>query len=213
MKLTLAILAGLLVGTAANLLRPWCAGGTFGKLFDGQSNVSLTGPVAHFELGRLAKASEDLKSVVLFLLLNVTRQHLLSLPRALRKRVVIEEVRRLLCVPDGEAILRELFEQFRKFNVQCIMVAQQISQLESESLRTAVLGNVRMAFIFNPGDAKDLDRLAEHLPLSEAAKAMILRYPTPDQLRGTLYSECCYLHLTAGEPYCGTIRFIPLPES
>jgi len=33
--------------------------------------------------------------------------------------------------------------------------------------------------------------LAEHLPLSETARAMILRYPRPDQLRGALYSECC----------------------
>jgi hypothetical protein len=72
---------------------------------------------------------------------------------------------------------------------------------------------MRMAFIFHPGDPQDLDLLAEYLPISDAAKAMILRYPRPDQLRGAIYSECCYLHLTAREPYCGTIRFVPIDEN
>ncbi len=196
----------------ANQLRPWCRGGLYGTLFDGPSNVTLTSSHTHIELGRIPESAKDLKAVLGFVLLMAVRQHLLTLPRHTQKRVVIEEVSRWLSVPGGEAILRELFEQFRKFHVQCVMVCQQVSQLGSESLRTAVLGNTRMAFIFHPGDAKDLDRISEHLPLSKTAKAMILRYSRPDQLRGQIYSECCYLHLTAREPYCGTIRFAPLPN-
>ena len=35
----------------ATLLLPWCRDGNYGALFDGASNLSLTGKVAHFELG------------------------------------------------------------------------------------------------------------------------------------------------------------------
>ena len=199
----------------ADRLRPWCRGGAYGTLFDGQSNASLTddSPVTHLELGRLSNASKALQSVLWFQLLIVLRQHLLTRPMQERKRVVIEETSRALEVPGAETIIRELFATFRKYHVQCTLVAQQVSQLESETLRSVVLGNVRMAFLFHPGDASDLDRLAQYLPLSEAAKATILKYARPDQLRGTVYSECCYLHLTSSEPYLGTIRFVPITDN
>lgn len=35
----------------ATLLLPWCRDGNYGSLFDGTSNLSLTGRIAHFELG------------------------------------------------------------------------------------------------------------------------------------------------------------------
>jgi hypothetical protein len=199
----------------ADRLRPWCRGGAYGTLFDGQSNASLTddSPVTQLELGRLNNASKALQSVLWFLLLIVLRQHLLTRPMDERKRIVIEEISRALEVPGAETIIRELFATFRKYRVQCTLLAQQVSQLESETLRSVVLGNVRMAFLFHPGDASDLDRLAQYLPLSEAAKATILKYARPDQLRGTVYSECCYLHLNSGEPSLGTIRFVPIPDN
>jgi type IV secretion system protein TrbE len=35
----------------ATLILPWCRDGNYGCLFDGTSNLSLTGKIAHFELG------------------------------------------------------------------------------------------------------------------------------------------------------------------
>jgi type IV secretion system protein TrbE len=35
----------------ATLLTAWTAAGQYGKLFDGTTNISLTGKIAHFELG------------------------------------------------------------------------------------------------------------------------------------------------------------------
>jgi hypothetical protein len=195
----------------AGLLGPWCAGGLYGKNFDGPNTVVIDGSTTHFELGRIPESAKVLKAVVGFVFLTILlRQHLLKLSRRARKRVIIEEISRFLLIPGGENLLLELIEQLRKFQVQVVVVLQQISQLVSERLRTAILGNSRMFFTFSLGDPTDLDRLAEHVPVSDAAKAMILRYARPDQLRGQIYSECCYLHRTASEPYCGTIRFVPI---
>ena len=157
--------------------------------------------------------SKDLQAVLWFLLLIVLRQQCLSRPAAEIKRIVLEEIAQVLTIPGAEGIVREMLATFRKLNVQCNLIVQQVAQLETETLRRVLLGNVRMAFIFHPGTPTDLDLIAEHLPLSDAAKAMIMKYTTPDKLRGTIYSECCYLHLTDREPYCGTIRFVPIADN
>jgi type IV secretory pathway VirB4 component len=197
----------------ADRLRPWCRGGSYGKLFDGQSNVSFNDQVTHLELGRLDNSAKDLQAVLWFLLLIVLRQQCLHRPAAEIKRIVLEEIAQVLTIPGAETIIREMLATFRKLNVQVTLCCQQVAQLESETLRRVILGNVRMAFIFHPGTPTDLDLISEHLPLSDAAKEMILRYAMPDQLRGTVYSECCYLHVTEREPLCGTIRFVPLGEN
>lgn len=198
----------------ADLLRPWCRGGAYGTIFDGQgSTAQLTGKVTHLEFGRLNNSAQPLKSALWFLLLIVIRQHCLSRPVHEHKRVIVEEIGQMLQIPNAESIIKEFLSTFRKLNVQCTLVCQQVAQLENAALRSVVLGNVRMALLFHPGDASDLDEISKRLPLSDAAKAMILKYVKPDQLRGTVYSECCYLHLTAGEPYCGTIRLLPIPEN
>ena len=45
-------------------LLPWCAGGNYGRRFDGASNVSLTGKIAHFELGYIPESAKALRAAV-----------------------------------------------------------------------------------------------------------------------------------------------------
>src|SRR5258708_17340627 len=76
----------------ANLLLPWCRDGNYGPLFDGESNISLTGKIAHFELGYIPESAKELKSAAGFLITNYTRQHIITMPRTLPTRNVYEEV-------------------------------------------------------------------------------------------------------------------------
>ena len=46
----------------ATLLLPWCRDGNYGCLFDGVSNLSLTGRIAHFELGYIPESAKELKA-------------------------------------------------------------------------------------------------------------------------------------------------------
>ena len=80
-----------------------CAGGNYGCLLDGASNASLTGKIAHFELGTIPEAAKLLRAVAGFLITNYTRQHIITMPRALRKRSVHEEVARLPDIPGRRA--------------------------------------------------------------------------------------------------------------
>ena len=196
----------------ATLLVPWCRDGNYGRLFDGVPNVSLDSPVLHLELGFIPEAAKEVKAVVGFGALHAVRQRCLTLPRHVRKRVVIEEVSRFLQIPGGEAILRELFEQFRKFCVQVIIVAQQYSRLADTPIRAAVMGNTRGWVVFNTGDRRDVERLSQDLGLSQAAQEAILRFSRPDQQTGSKFSEFLYWHSDGRQPTCGRVRYVLLPH-
>ena len=101
----------------ATLLLPWCRDGNYGCLFDGVTNISLTGKIAHFELGYIPESAKELKAAAGFLITNHARKHIMTLPRAVRKRNVYEEVARFLDIPGGQEIVQESYAQLRKFNV------------------------------------------------------------------------------------------------
>jgi hypothetical protein len=183
-----------------------------GVLFDGASNVSLDAATVHLELGLIPEAAEKVKRVAGCLAINQLRQRILSLPKSVPKRFVIEEVSRFLSVPGGATIARELAEQFRKHGCQLIMTGQSYSQIADTPIRVAVMGNTRAMAIFNTGDRRDLERLAGDIGLSPVAVETILRFPRPDQLVGAKFSEFLYWHTDVRQPVCGIVRFVPLSD-
>ena len=197
----------------ATLLEPWCRGGNYGSLWDGPGNVALQGRVIHFELGLIPEAAAEIKGLAGFALMNQVRQYILNLPREAKKQVVVEEVARFLDVPGGERILRELYQSFRKHNCVVISIMQQYAQIADSPIRAALVGNTRFFAIFNPGDRRDLERLASDIQLSPAAVEAILKYPLPAQLLGTKYSEFCYFHTDPQQTICGTVRNIRVPDT
>ena len=85
----------------ATLILPWCRDGNYGCLFDGTSNLSLTGKIAQFELGYIPESAKELKAAAGFLITNHARKHIMTLPRAIQKRNICEEVARFLDIPGG----------------------------------------------------------------------------------------------------------------
>ena len=192
------------VADLATRLLPWCADGIYGCLLDGHSNISLTGKIAHFELGYIPEAAKLLRAVAGFLITNYTRQHIITMPRGLRKRNVYEEVARLLDIPGGEQIVKESYAQMRKFNCWNISIVQQYSRFKESRIRSAVFGNSRQFFLMRQNDRADVDDIAHDIGLTELTKHAILSYPLPDQQSGERFSAFTYLHSDAQNPICGT---------
>ncbi|MEI2725679.1 MAG: hypothetical protein V9H26_19840 [Verrucomicrobiota bacterium] len=125
----------------ATLILPWCRDGNYGCLFDGTSNLSLTGKIAHFELGYIPESAKELKAAAGFLITNHARKHIMTLPRAIRKRNIYEEVARFLDIPGGQEIVQESYAQLRKFNCWNISIVQQYARFKQSRIRSAVFGN------------------------------------------------------------------------
>jgi len=196
----------------ATLLMPWCRDGNYGPLFDGESNISLTGKIAHFELGYISESAKELKSAAGFLITNYTRQHIITMPRALRKRNVYEEVARFLDIPEGEKIVRESYAQMRKFNTWNIAIVQQYSRFKESRIRSAVFGNSRQFFMMKQNDRADLEDISADIALPEITKQTIMNYPLPDQQTGQKFAAFTYYHVDALRPVCGTVQNIASPE-
>ncbi|MBK8001687.1 MAG: hypothetical protein IPK15_24025 [Verrucomicrobia bacterium] len=96
----------------ATLLLPWCRDGNYGCLFDGITNVSLTGRIAHFELGYIPESAKELKSAAGFLITNHARKHIITLPRALRKRNVYEKSHASSTSPGARKLCRNRTPSF-----------------------------------------------------------------------------------------------------
>jgi hypothetical protein len=197
----------------ATRLLPWCAGGNYGCLLDGQSNISLTGKIAHFELGYIPEAAKLLRSVAGFLITNYTRQHIITMPRRLRKRNIYEEVARLLDIPGGEQIVKESYAQMRKFNCWNISIVQQYSRFKESRIRSAVFGNSRQFFLMRQNDRADLEDMGSDIGLTELTKHAILSYPLPDQQAGEeKFAAFTYLHSDAQNPICGSAHNVASSE-
>jgi len=196
----------------AMLLLPWCRSGTYGALFDGETNLSLTGKIAHFELGYIPDSARELKAAAGFLITNYTRQHILSLPRSVRKRNVYEEVARFLEFPEGERIVRESYAQMRKFNTWNISIVQQYSRFKESRIRSAVFGNSRQFFFMRQNDRADLEDIATDIALPEVTKQTIMTYPLPDQQMGEKFAPFTYYHLDGQRPLCGTVHNVASAE-
>ena len=199
-------------GDLATRLLPWCADGNYGCLLDGTSNISLTGKIAHFELGYIPEAAKLLRAVAGFLITNYTRQHIITMPRRLRKRNVYEEVARLLDIPGGEQIVKESYAQMRKFNCWNISIVQQYGRFKESRIRSAVFGNSRQFFLMRQNDRADLDDMARDIGLTELTKHAILSYPLPDQQTGEKFAAFTYPHNDAQNPICGTAHNVASPE-
>ena len=196
----------------ATLLLPWCRDGNYGCLFDGTSNLSLTGKIAHFELGYIPESAKELKSAAGFLITNHARKHIMTLPRAVRKRNVYEEVARFLDIPGGQEIVQESYAQLRKFNCWNISIVQQYARFKQSRIRSAVFGNSRQFYIMRQNDRADLDDMGRDIALPEVTQHAIMNYPLPDHQTGQKYSPFTYLHTDSTRNLCGTVHNVASPE-
>ena len=197
----------------ATLLQPWCRNGLYGPLFDGETNLSLSGRIVHFELGCIPESAPELKAAAGFLITHHTRQHLVTLPRSQRKRIVYEEVARFLDIPEGEKIVRESYAQMRKFNCWTVSIVQQYARFKESRIRSTVFGNSRQFILLRQNDRADLEDIAQDIELPEITRQRIMSYPLPDQQAGERkFAVFTYFHLDTPRPLCGTVHNIASPE-
>ena len=192
----------------ATMLNGWSAGeGKYGKLFDGTTNINLRGRVAHFELGEIPESSKELKEAAGFLVSEYVRQHIVTLPRAQRKRIVFEEMARFLDVPEGGKIVAEAYAQLRKYGCLVISVTQQFSQLKKTPLFPVIRGNSKIFNLMRQQDQDEVEELGDAINLPPLARQPIKNYPLPEhQNARNRFSSYTYFAPEGSASVCGTVR-------
>ncbi|WP_269541661.1 VirB4 family type IV secretion system protein [Cerasicoccus fimbriatus] len=189
----------------ATLMAAWTATGSYGKLFDGATNIDLKNRIAHFELGQLGDEAVELRTAAGLLITSFARQHIISLPRSLRKRIIFEEVSRFLDVPGGEKTVSEAYAQLRKFSCWTCSIVQQYERFKSSRIRSVVMGNSKQHLLMRQLDKADIQEIAQDTGLPPSVQESIMDYPLVEQqAEGHKYSSVCYYAPGARPPLCGT---------
>ena len=202
-----------LCATLASLLRPWLRDGRYGPIVDGANNIDLgsvelseTDPlkVVHFDLGKIGKSEAELRAVVGFLITNQVRNHIQGMPRAIRKQVIIEEMTSFLKIPNGEEIVIDFYERFRKYSAQVVSVFQHYSTLlqSHPKVAHAILGNSDAMMLLRNPNRKDLETLSTFVYLPEVIRDKIASFPKPADMTGRsdAYAGFVYVQLDGEQP-------------
>jgi len=174
-------------------LEAWGRTGPYGAIFDGETNIQFTDKHVHFELGSIPESALPLKKMIAFLILNIIRQHIILLPRNIRKRIVFEEIARFLQVEGSAKLIEECYAQFRKYSAWVVCVNQNYGLFKKSPIKSTVMSNSKQHFIMRQNDADDVDDFSQTVPVPESLKNAVLTFPLPESLpANNKYSSFLY---------------------
>jgi len=182
-------------------------GGLVGPFLDGVTTIDLRGAGLHFDTSRLQDGL--LKSVASFTVFERVRQHVLSLPRAQAKVMLLDELRRILMIPSAGEFVKELLAQMRKYRCVFIGAFQEPSQIDDLDplLTELLLGQCKQYFLMRQNNAGQVGRIARVIGLPEVAQRAVLQHPLIEhQVSRPRASYFTYFSRETGAPLCGTVR-------
>ena len=183
----------------ADLLEQWRRNGPNGPLIDGASTVRIDKRVVHFELGLIPEANMALKNIAGFLINNMVRNHVQSLPRNIKKCFIFEELSRFLNIPGSDKIVKETFAQMGKFSCCVGVVTQQYAQfMENLPVAKVALGNASQFFLLK-NKREDVDDLGPLIKLPDVSREIITNFQRPVDMQGEKYSSFLYFSATGGD--------------
>jgi len=183
------------------------AGGVVGAFLDGPTTIEVGGAGLHFDTSRLPEGT--LKELAGFVVFDHVRQHILTLPRAAAKVMLLDELRRILLIPGATEFVKELLAQMRKYRCVFVGAFQEPSQIDDidPALTDLLLGQCKQFFLMRQNNADQVGRIARVIGLPGAAQRAIAQHPLIEhQSGGRRASYLTYFSREAAAPVCGTVR-------
>ncbi|MBV9492204.1 MAG: hypothetical protein JO069_21120, partial [Verrucomicrobia bacterium] len=186
----------------AKLLEAWLRDGPYGPLVDGVTNIDLARKVVHFELGHIKESERELLAVAGFLITNDVRNHLMTMRRGARKRLILEELSAFLALENGPKIVRDYYERMRKYNCWVLSVLQNFGRLHEQNpgVTGAILSNTQQLFLLKCNHQADLDLMGKAYAIPETTKQKVMRFPKPSGTGPEVYSGFALVQLQDGRP-------------
>lgn len=140
-------------------LSDYTKGGTYEKYFEGESNIDLSSPYVVLELSGL-RSLENLKTVVMMLVLNRVQSDMYENYHYDRKFVFFEEVTSYFENPIIGKYIRGFAERVRKNRGGCWLVTQNIQSVAESPELKLIMVNLNY-IIFLPYVTTEVDKLAK----------------------------------------------------
>lgn len=132
-------------------LKPYCAGGRFGRWFEGKASVSFTESLVVLEMQSLSNKPQLQEAALLTLIMGIL-QEIRRLPRSQKKLVVIDEGWRLLTGNSGRFI-EWACRTLRKYGAGIVCISQSLTDFEKTGTARAMRVNADTVFLLRQDDA------------------------------------------------------------
>lgn len=183
------------------------SGGVVGSFIDGATNLDVRGRGLHLDTSHLPEGTlKDLAGYVVF---DHVRQHILSLPRAASKVMLLDELRRILLIPGATAFVKELLAQMRKYRCAFVGAFQEPSQIDDidPALTDLLLGQCKQLFLMRQNNLDQVRRIGRVVGLPAAAERAVVQHPLVEHQKGARRASFfTYFSSEAPAPVCGTVR-------
>ena len=182
------------------------SGGIVGGFIDGPTNVDIRGAGVHLDTSRLPEGT--LKELAGFVVFDHVRQHILALPRADSKVMLLDELRRVLLIPGAAEFVKELLAQMRKYRCVFIGAFQEPSQIDDidPALTELLLGQCKQHFLMRQNNSDQVRRIGRVIGLPAAAERAILQHPLVEHQKAQKASYFTFFSRESQAPLCGTVR-------
>ena len=178
-----------------------------GGLFDGVTNIDLSARLIHFEIGKMANASENFKAMIGMVIGNLVRNQIVNLPRTAWKLYIFEEAPRFLRIPGASDIMKQSYAQFRKFNCRAWTITQEAGQLvTADGVADIIMGQSKQYYFLKNKDKGNMEFFRRFAALSEDTVEDIMTFPSPEHIPGKKNSSFVYYVDNGEYPLIGVVR-------
>ena len=188
-----------------------------GALFDGVTNINLGARLLHFEIGKMANVSQNIRAMVGMVISNLAQQQIINMPRKLLKLFLYEEMPRIIAsVPGASSFVKRSYAQLRKSNCRSWTITQEAGQLmvqdkEGSDLATIIMGQSKQYYLLKNKDKGNMEFFRRFIALSDDAVNAVMNFPAPEHIPGRKYSSYLY-YIDNGEyPLVGVVRHYANP--
>ena len=160
------------------MLYPYTRDGSYGRYFEGVSNIDLDNPFVVLELGEL-DARPDLQTVVLLLLMMRITEAMYLGDRNQRKLCIIDEAWRLMGQGNAGQFIEQGYRTARKFGGAFMTITQGIDDYFKSGTSKAALDNADWVFLLRqkPESIKAAEN-SDRIMMDEALRRLLTSVDT-----------------------------------
>jgi len=160
------------------MLYPYTREGSYGRFFEGPSNVDLDNPFVVLELGEL-DTRPDLQTVVLLLLMMRITETMYLGDRNQRKLCIIDEAWRLMGQGNAGQFIEQGYRTARKFGGAFMTITQGIDDYFKSGTSKAALDNADWVFLLRQkGESIKAAENSDRLMLDEPLRKLLTSVDT-----------------------------------
>jgi hypothetical protein len=156
----------------------------------------------HFELGKIKESEAELLAVAGFLITNDVRNHIMTMRRGARKRLILEEFSHILALDNGPKMARDFWERMRKYNCWMLGILQNFARLyeQNPGVSGAILSNSDQVILLKSNNKKDLELVGQSYPIPDITKDAVMRFPCPSGHGKEVFSGFGLVQIQDGRP-------------